>query len=178
MKHPLATIGFLTIAATTISGASAQTSDAKIADLSFLVGHWDIIGGRISLYGARPRGTVDIEMVGNSSGLLIQSHGVAIGVEGQRVASSEGALLIYLDGGILNAEYVSRSKSVHYKATSLVAGHSVTFTSDARPNGALLGETYELQEDGRVVANELVQNPGQNTFGVNESEELKKPDKQ
>ena len=177
MKISVAIFGLIVIAAGTLSPASAQTPNVKIADLSFLIGHWDIIGGRITLYGARPRGTVDIATVGNGAGLLIQSHGVAIGVEGQPVTTSEGAALIYLDGGILNAEYVSRTKSTHYRATSVVPGHSVIFVSDPRPNGALLEDTYELQEDGRVVANELVQNPGQQAFGLNESEELKKADK-
>src|SRR5262245_51548140 len=123
-------IALIVMVSASCSASLAQPLSASLADLAFLQGHWKVLAGRnamSALYGAREVGVSDISSTANGHALIKQDRFELVGVEGQSLGQASPAMLIYAEASTLRAELVSGNGVMHYTATHVERGKSVTF---------------------------------------------------
>ena len=173
IRLPLMVVAMMMSASCT--GAFAQPLNTALVDLEFLEGHWKVQAGKNTtsrLYGALERGTSDISVTANGQALIKQDHFYLVGVEGQMLGSADPVMLIYPEASTLHGEQVSGRGVVHYTATHVEHGKSVTFESTSADGTLRL--TYLLKAPDTVSMTSESRKSGGTAFEVIATQTLQK----
>ncbi len=130
------------------ASAEPAPQSAPLAGMAFLAGDWNIAGGRMPLYGARPEGSEKVVPELDGKAYVMEVHTVLIGVEGQTMGTNDSVLLVYPDADAVKAEYTNGHVGTTYKVEIVEPGKLVRFTSDEP--GAFSQFTYERKDPDTI----------------------------
>jgi hypothetical protein len=129
-----------------VSPAMAQpTLKPDLADIGFLVGHWDSGAGKVADTGGTSKGSSTITVEAGGAALVRRDHTDLFDAKGQPAGSFDQIMLIYPEGGTLHADYTDGVHVIHYTNAVVVPGKSVTFKSAVQPGAPSFQLVYDFQ---------------------------------
>ena len=173
-RRKWATLGAAAIALLSI-GAAPQKAEGQAPDLSqlqYLVGDWTITGGRMTLYGASPRGETEITSELNGRAYFVRDSFTLIGVEGQDLGKNDSVMLIYQDGTILRADFSNGRGALHYRGSISANAKSVVFESEPPQGAATYRFTYKQESPDTLTWTLEFKRADAATFGLLQTETL------
>jgi hypothetical protein len=162
----IAVASFLVLASPVLVSPSWAQATLKpaLAPLSFLVGNWKGDDGKVADTGGTSKGGSVISAQSDGNALLRVDHTELFDKAGKPAGGFHQTMLIYPDNGAIRAEYVDgEGHAIHYVASEIMAGKSVTFSSPPK-EFPVLRLRYELQAPGTLAVNFSMVPPGQTEF--------------
>jgi hypothetical protein len=148
-----------------VSPAMAQaTLKPPLAPLNFLVGNWEGDDGKVADTGGTSKGGSIISAESDGNALLRVDHTELFDKAGKPAGGFHQTMLIYPDNGAIRADYVDgEGHTIHYVASEITAGKSVTFSSPPK-EFPVFRLRYELRAPGTLAVSFSMVPPGQTEF--------------
>jgi hypothetical protein len=148
-----------------VSPAFADTAlKPPLAPLSFLVGNWKSDDGKVADTGGTSKGGSVISAGSDGWALLRQDHTELFDKSGKPAGGFHQTMVIYPDNGAIRADYVDgEGHAIHYVASEIVAGKSITFSSPPK-EFPVFRLRYELTAPGTMAVSFGMTPPGQSEF--------------
>jgi hypothetical protein len=145
-------------------GALAQSVSSQLAGLSFLLGDWRSGSGNVAETGGTSKGRSTFTLEAGGNVILRKDHTDLFTASGKPTGSFDQIMMIYPEGDTIRADYSDGTHVIHYIKADVVAGHSVTLVSDARPNAPTFRLSYELSNPTTLAVKFEMAPPGSATF--------------
>lgn len=155
----------LILAALLAAPACAQdAAKAPLADIAFLIGHWNSDDGKVADTGGTSKGSSNITLEANGHALLRRDHTGLFDANGNPMGDFDQIMLIYPENGTLHADYSDGQHAIHYTSATIVPGKSVVFSTAANAGAPVFQLSYAL-EDARTLSIDFgMIPPGQTTL--------------
>jgi hypothetical protein len=165
MKWIAVALSFALASPALISVAGAQAAlKPPMAPLNFLVGNWNSGDGKVADTGGTSKGGSVITAQSDGWAILRQDHTELFDKAGKPAGGFHQTMVIYPDNGAIRADYVDgEGHTIHYVASEIVAGKSVTFSSPLK-EFPVFRLRYELQAPGALAVSFGMTPPGQTQF--------------
>ena len=117
------------------TGARAQPLKPALSGLSFMVGEWSSVAGRVADTGGTSTGMSTIATTAGGAVLLRRDHTNLFAAGGHATGGFDQLMTIYAEDGAIHADYFDLTHVIHYTSAAVEPGHSVIF-STTPPSGA------------------------------------------
>jgi hypothetical protein len=138
--------------------------NAEPAGIGFLVGRWDTGSGKVADTGGTSKGFSIVTAEANGAALLRRDHTDLFDAAKKPSGAFDQIMLIYPENGTIHADYSDGQHVIHYTSATVVAGESVTFSSESRPDTPTFRLTYEFHAPNTLSVTFGMVPPGQSAF--------------
>jgi hypothetical protein len=164
MKWIVVALSFASSLALALPAMAQAALKPPMAPLNFLVGNWNSGDGKVADTGGTSKGGSVMSAQSDGWAILRQDHTELFDKAGKPAGGFHQTMVIYPDNGAIRADYVDgEGHAIHYVASEVVAGKSVTFSSPAK-EFPVFRLRYELRAPGTLAVSFGMVPPGQTEF--------------